>query len=263
MRNMRSIGIDLERWVRRELLHFHTVRAGFCGLEKHLVMMNEELKKHSPRVVVVDPITNYGSIGDTDEVKSMVTRLVDLFKSQQITAMFTSLTTAGHGVEDSIVGISSLIDTWILLRNLEAGGERNRGLYILKSRGMAHSNQVREFQLSENGARLVDVYVGPEGVLTGSARAAQEARDRAETRQRKQDADRKHVDLENKRRQLEAQIAEMRAKFEAEERELARFMTQLRARDDQTSFDRVHMAQLRQQGGAAIRGNGRLLKEAV
>jgi len=262
-RNMRSIGIDFERWVRKELLHFHSVRAGFCGLEKHLVMMNEEIRKFSPNVVVVDPMTNYGSIGDADEVKSMMTRLVDLFKSQQITAMFTSLTSAGHSVEDSIVGVSSLIDTWLLLRNLEAGGERNRGLYILKSRGMAHSNQIREFQLTDNGARLVDVYVGPEGVLTGSARAAQEARDRAVSQEQKQAVERKHVDLENKRRQLEAQICEMRAKFEAEERDLTRSMARLQARDEQTASDRVHMAHLRQQAGAAVRGNGRLLKEAV
>jgi len=262
-RNMRSIGIDFERWVRKELLHFHSVRAGFCGLEKHLVMMNEEIRKFSPNVVVVDPMTNYGSIGDADEVKSMMTRLVDLFKSQQITAMFTSLTSAGHSVEDSIVGVSSLIDTWLLLRNLEAGGERNRGLYILKSRGMAHSNQIREFQLTDNGARLVDVYVGPEGVLTGSARAAQEARDRAVSQEQKQAVERKHVDLEDKRRQLEAQICEMRAKFEAEERELTRSMARLQARDEQTASDRVHMAHLRQQAGAAVRSNGRLLKEAV
>lgn len=262
-RNMRSIGIDFERWVRKELLHFHSVRAGFCGLEKHLVMMNEEIRKFSPNVVVVDPMTNYGSIGDADEVKSMMTRLVDLFKSQQITAMFTSLTSAGHSVEDSIVGVSSLIDTWLLLRNLEAGGERNRGLYILKSRGMAHSNQIREFQLTDNGARLVDVYVGPEGVLTGSARAAQEARDRAVSQEQKQAVERKHVDLENKRRQLEAQICEMRAKFEAEERDLTRSMARLQARDEQTASDRVHMAHLRQQAGAAVRSNGRLLKEAV
>jgi len=262
-RNMRSIGIDFERCVRKELLHFHSVRAGFCGLEKHLVMMNEEIRKFSPNVVVVDPMTNYGSIGDADEVKSMMTRLVDLFKSQQITAMFTSLTSAGHSVEDSIVGVSSLIDTWLLLRNLEAGGERNRGLYILKSRGMAHSNQIREFQLTDNGARLVDVYVGPEGVLTGSARAAQEARDRAVAQEQKQAVERKHVDLENKRRQLEAQICEMRAKFEAEERDLTRSMARLQARDEQTASDRVHMAHLRQQAGAAVRSNGRLLKEAV
>jgi len=262
-RNMRSIGIDFERWVRKELLHFHSVRAGFCGLEKHLVMMNEEIRKFSPNVVVVDPMTNYGSIGDADEVKSMMTRLVDLFKSQQITAMFTSLTSAGHSVEDSIVGVSSLIDTWLLLRNLEAGGERNRGLYILKSRGMAHSNQIREFQLTDNGARMVDVYVGPEGVLTGSARAAQEARDRAVAQEQKQAVERKHVDLENKRRQLEAQICEMRAKFEAEERDLTRSMARLQARDEQTASDRVHMAHLRQQAGAAVRSNGRLLKEAV
>jgi circadian clock protein KaiC len=214
-------------------------------------------------VVVVDPITNYGSIGNDDEVKSMVTRLVDLFKSRQITAMFTSLTAPGRDLEDSVVGISSLIDTWLLFRNFEVGGERNRGLYVLKSRGMAHSNQVREFQLTDHGARLVEVYVGPEGILTGSARAMQQARDRAHAREQKEGVERKHVELENKRRQLESQISEMRAKFEAEERELTRSMAQLQARDEQLVTDRLHFAYLRQQGAAAARGNGRVLKEAV
>jgi circadian clock protein KaiC len=257
IRNMRSIGLDLERWVRRGLLHFQTVRAGYCGLEKHLVMMHDEITKFSPKIVVVDPITNYGSIGSGDEVKSMMTRLVDLFKTRQMTALFTSLTSPGRDVEDSVVGISSLIDAWLLVRNLEIGGERNRGLYILKARGMAHSNQIREFQLTDHGARLVDVYVGPEGVLTGSARAVQEARDRVDARDRKQDAERKRVELENRRRQLEAQISEMRTKFAAEERELMRSSIQLQARDEQSSADRLHIAQIRQQGSALVHGNGR------
>jgi len=257
VRNMRSIGIDLERWVRRGLLHFHTVRAGACGLEKHLLLIHGEITRFSPKVVVVDPITNYGSIGNADEVKSMVTRLVDLLKSRQITAMFTSLTSAGHGLEDSVVGVSSLIDAWLLLRNLEAGGERNRGLCILKSRGMAHSNQVREFLLTDRGAELAEVYVGPEGVLTGSARAMQQARDHAEAQERKQEAERKRRELENRRRQFDTQISEMRAKFAAEEQALTRSITQLQLRDQQSAADRLHLAHLRQQAGAAACGNGR------
>lgn len=257
MRNMRSIGIELEPFVKRELLRFHAVRAGFSGLEKHLVTMHAETESFNPKVVVVDPVTNYGSIGNSDEVKSMLTRLVDLFKARHITAMFTSLTGAGHDLEDSIVGISSLMDTWLLLRNLEANGERNRGLYVLKSRGMAHSNQIREFQLTDDGAKVVDVYIGPQGVLTGSSRIMQETQDRAAERERQEELTRKGLELERRRRQLKVQIAEMQAQFENEENEFNRFTGQIAAREQQVSSDRISVAHFRQTGIAARSGNGR------
>jgi len=257
IRNMRSIGIDLEPWVKRNLLQFQTVRAGFCGLEKHLVMMHDETARFSPRVVVIDPITNYSSLGDPDEVKAVMTRMVDLFKSRNISAMFTSLTAAGQDLEDSVVGVSSLMDTWLLLRNLETNGERNRGLHILKARGMAHSNQIRELQLTDRGVQLVDVYVGPEGVLTGSARLMQQAHDRAEAQTREQEAEYKHFDLERKRRQLETQIAEMRAQFETEEHQISASMTQLAIQEKRASNDRVETAHSRQSGLAIGHGNGK------
>ncbi len=256
IRNMRSIGIDLELWVKRGLLRFHTSRAGFCGLERHLVTMYEETTAFVPKVVVVDPITNYGSIGNYDEVKSMLTRLIDLFKSRDITAMFTSLTAASHELEDSVVGVSSLMDAWLLLRNLESNGERNRTLYVWKSRGMAHSNQVREFLLTDKGAQLLDVYLGSAGVLTGSARRTQQAQERAATLERKQDVARRQAALERKRQQLHAQITSLREEFETEERELTRSVKQLEARETQIATDRTEMAQFRQ-ADAAVRGNGR------
>ena len=179
VRNMRSIGIDLGSWVKKGLLSFDATRPTFHGLEMHLLRMHKLVRETNARVVVVDPITSYISLGDTLEVKSMLSRLIDFFKAHQITAFFTSLTEGGSALEQSEVGISSLMDTWILLRHIESNGERNRGIWVLKSRGMAHSNQIREFVFTEHGIELVDVYLGAEGVLTGTARAAQEAKETA------------------------------------------------------------------------------------
>ena len=151
IRNMRSIGIDLEPWVTKGLLKFHAERPSVYGLETHLLTMHKAVNEFKPAVVVVDPITNLLSSGNPLEVKSMLTRLIDFLKMNQITTMFTTLTSAGGHLEQSEVGISSLADAWLLLRDIEIGGERNRGLYILKSRGMAHSNQIREFLLTDKG----------------------------------------------------------------------------------------------------------------
>lgn len=257
IRNMRSIGVDLAPWVKRSLLRFETNRAGSCGLERHLVMMHEAIKLFSPKVVVVDPITNYGSIGNHDEVKSMLTRLIDLFKSHEITAMFTSLNGAGREMDDSTVGVSSLIDAWILLRNVECNGERNRTLHILKSRGMAHSNQVREFLLTDKGAQIVDAYLGPGGVLTGSARITQEAADRAGVLERRQEVERQQRSLQKKREQLSAQISALRGEFETVERDLQRSVNQLKARETQIETDRREMAHFRKVDSMGTHWNGR------
>jgi circadian clock protein KaiC len=168
-RNMRSIGVDLEPWVKKGLLQFHGIRPTEHGLEMHLARLHKMVDQFKPRVVVVDPITNLIS-GDGDrEIQSMLMRLIDFLKANQITAVFTSLTASGKHAEQSEVGISSLIDTWIVLRELEENGERNRGLYVVKSRGMAHSNQVREFLLTDRGVRLVPAALGAAGVHTASA----------------------------------------------------------------------------------------------
>ncbi len=189
VRYLRSIGIDLGPWVKKGLLRFDATRPTFHGLEMHLLRMHKLVAETNARVVVVDPITSYISLGDTLEVKSMLSRLIDFFKAHQITAFFTSLTEGGSALEQSEVGISSLMDTWILLRHIESNGERNRGIWVLKSRGMAHSNQIREFVFTDHGIELVDVYLGSAGVLTGTARAAQEAQEKAEALLRRQDVE--------------------------------------------------------------------------
>jgi circadian clock protein KaiC len=175
IRNMRSIGIDLERWIKKGLLTIHASRPTLGGLEEHLVQMHRIIVEFKPAVVVVDPISNLTLVRKDDEVKPMLMRLIDHLKVRNITAMFTSLIDAASAVaEDSEVGVSSLMDTWLLLRNEEGNGERSRALVLLKSRGMAHSNQVREFVLSDKGIRLVEIHVKDGRVITGRARIAAE-----------------------------------------------------------------------------------------
>jgi circadian clock protein KaiC len=255
IRNMRSIGVNLEPWVKRGLLKFYASRPGTFGLEKHLVTIHDVTEAFDPKVVIVDPITNYGSVGNHSEVKSMVTRLIDVFKSRHITAMFTSLTSGDSAPEMSEVGISSQMDAWLLLRNLECNGERNRGLYVLKSRAMAHSNQIREFVLSDHGVQLLDVYVGASGVLTGSARVAQEAREGAEAEERKQQLQRKSAELKHKRQQLASQIARMRSEFEVEEQGLLRDVDEMEFREKEIVSGRAEMNRVRKAEHMA-HGNG-------
>ena len=245
VRNMRSIGIDLGPWVKKGLLRFDATRPTFHGLEMHLLRMHKLVGETNARVVVVDPITSYISLGDTLEVKSMLSRLIDFFKAHQITAFFTSLTEGGSALEQSEVGISSLMDTWILLRHIESNGERNRGIWVLKSRGMAHSNQIREFVFTDHGIELVDVYLGSAGVLTGTARAAQEAQEKAETLLRRLDLERKHRDLAHRKEALEAKIAALRAEFETEKEELEKDIIEQKQHEGVLEQDRAAMAKSR------------------
>jgi circadian clock protein KaiC len=209
IRNMRSIGIDLEKWSKKDLLRFHSVRPTLQGLEMHLAKMHRLINDFKPAGVAVDPITNLEAVGGNMEIRAMLTRLIDFLKTQQITSLFTSLTTGGDSLEQSGAGISSLMDTWLLLRMLESNGERNRLLYVLKSRGMAHSNQMREFQLTDKGIRLIDVYVGMGQVLTGSARMVQEAKDRTQESADRQTSDRRQRELRQKQTDLQAQAEEI------------------------------------------------------
>ena len=219
MRNMTSIGIDLEPLVKKGKLLFHAMRPTFTGLEMHLATMLKLIKDFNPTAVVVDPLNSFIAAENTIEAKSLAMRLIDYLKLQNITAFFTTLTSGGSSLEHTDVFISSLIDTWILLRDIELGGERNRGIYVLKSRGMAHSNQIREFLLTVKGIVLKDVYVGMEGVLTGSARVAQEAKDNAEHLIHKELIEQKKLALFRKRKNLQSQIASLEAEFEAKEAE--------------------------------------------
>jgi circadian clock protein KaiC len=214
-RNMKSIGVDLAQWVKKGLLRLESSRPTLHGIEMHLATIHKMVNDFKPQVVVIDPISNFSAAGTNAEAEAMMLRLIDFLKSRQITAMFVNLTAGGNAWEKTDVGVSSLIDTWILLRDIELAGERNRGLYVLKSRGMKHSNQIREFLITAEGIKLEDVYVGPEGVLTGSMRAAQEDRERAAAQAREQEMARKQRDLARRRAALEAQIAALRAEFEA------------------------------------------------
>jgi circadian clock protein KaiC len=245
-RNMRSIGIDLARWTNKGLLRIHAERPTLYGLESHLAEMHKVIGEFQPALVIVDPISNFSTVANEDDVKAMLTRLLDQLKVKQVTTMFTALT---RGVSPSLewtdIGISSLADTWLLLRDIEIGGERNRGLFVLKSRGMAHSNQIREFLLTDHGFDLVNVYVGPGGVLTGSARLSQEAREKAEGLSEMEDIELKRLNLERKRKVMEAEVAAIRARFESEEAEMKRLLSQARQRRRSADEGRRGMARIR------------------
>jgi len=216
VRNMKSIGLDLQRWVKKGLLQFTTSRPTMFGLEMHLLTAHKALEEFQPQNVVIDPITDFEAVSSQREAKSMLLRVVDLLKSRGVTALFTSSTSEESPPGTTEVGMSSLIDTWVLLRNIEQNGERNRALYVLKSRGMAHSNQIREFLLTDSGVKLVDVVLGPHGVVTGSARNVQRAREEAERLVREQSRKARRVSLEERRKALEAWLAAQRVELEAE-----------------------------------------------
>ncbi|HTM40471.1 MAG TPA: circadian clock protein KaiC [Terriglobales bacterium] len=247
LRNMRSIGIDLAPWVERGLLQFHAARPSLCGLETHLAMILAAVTEFEPRVIVLDPLSDFLVVGSHSDVKGMLTRLIDYLKMKQITALFISLTSAEHEVQQSEAGISSLIDCWLLLRSLEQGGERNRVLYLLKSRGMAHSTQVREFLLTDEGVDLVDVCVSAGGVMVGSARRDYESRQVEEALRQKEEAAHKRSQLERRRRDMQAQIESLRWQFEEEERELGESMRNAVEIDDRAKNDRDAIARSREQ----------------
>ncbi len=230
MRNMQSIGLDLEPLVKKGLLQFQATRPSNEGLESHLARIEDLVHTFQPSVVVMDPVTSLLAVGDTDAVKSALARLTDLLKARGITALYNSLTGGGDSPEQSEVGISSLMDTWLLVRNIENEGERNRGLYVLKSRGMGHSNQVREFVLSDQGIQLLDVYTGAGKMLTGAARIAQQERERAEEEQYQLETEAKRADIERRRAETAAQIESLRAALASEDRELKHLMAASDAR---------------------------------
>jgi circadian clock protein KaiC len=239
---MRTIGIDLEPWLKKGLLHIEASRPSLHGLEMHLVRAHKLVAKVRPDVVIMDPISNLTSAGTQVEAEAMLVRLIDFLKTRGVTAMFTNLTSGGNAWERTDIGVSSLIDTWILLRDIELGGERNRGLYVLKSRGMKHSNQIREFLITPHGIELQPVYVGAEGVLTGSMRAAQEAREQAAQLERAQQAQRRQHDLAARRAALEAQIRALQAESTALDQEASLSAEQHAAREATIEGERTAAA---------------------
>jgi circadian clock protein KaiC len=247
IRNMHSIGIDLQRWVDKNLLRFSARRPSLFGLETHLATMYHDVADFDPAAVAIDPMSALLGAGASGDVHAMVLRLVDFLKGRSVTALFTNLGVSSENVTTEIQ-ISSLMDVWLLLYNRESNGEHNRQLYLLKSRGMAHSNQVREFILSSEGIKLRDAYVGPEGVLTGSARRAQETKDRAAVLVREQDMERRSRELQRKRREIAAQIEILQAQLASEQAEVDLLNREGVAREDQLAADRVAMGVSRQTG---------------
>ncbi len=248
IRNMRSVGINLQPHVQRNLLQFHSTRPTVHGLEMHLVRMHKLIETVKPSVVIVDPISNLQTAGTLDDSTAMLIRLIDFLRKNRVTGFFVSLSSAGGALEITDEGMSSMVDTWLLVRDIELGGERNRALYVLKSRGMAHSNQVREFLITPKGIKLVPAYLGPSGVLTGSARLSQEARDAAEEKIAREEVDVKKLALDHRRKAIEAQIEALRAEFKAEEEEFARVALSARLKMDTINADRAAMSQSRRAG---------------
>jgi circadian clock protein KaiC len=245
VRNMLSIGIDLGQWVKKGLLKYHADRPTIYGLETHLSIMQKMINEFKPAAVIVDPVSNLNAVANNSNVKMMLTRLLDQLKLDRVTTVLTILTRGSRTPEATDVDVSSLADTWILLRDIEFGGERNRGMYILKSRGMAHSNQIREFVLTDKGVNILDVYVAPSGVLTGSARISREAQEKAKDLVRQQDAQIKQLNLERKRMAMEARIADLRAEFKTEEAEVRKTIKQENLRQRKVAQDREAMARIR------------------
>jgi circadian clock protein KaiC len=248
------MGIDLGRWVGKGLLHFQTARP---ELESHLVNIHRIIKEIDPSIVVVDPVTGLLQFGTASETRGMLLRLVDFLRAKQITALMTTLTSGSDAPEQTEVSISSLVDTWLLLRDLESGSERNRGLYILKARGIAHSNQIREFLLTDHGVELREVYLGEAGLLTGSARVTQEAKDASAALFARQEIERKQFLLERKRKALDAQIAALQLDLETEEQGSRQFIAQEKLKLKKWEQDQSAMAKSRSVDKGLQEGHGR------
>ena len=248
VRNMASIGLDLQRHIDAGFLKFHAARPTINGLEMHLVSIHKLVHTFKPRVVILDPITNLITVGSVSEVKSMLIRLIDFLQQEEITVMFTALTLNNVINEQTDEGVSSLVDAWITVRDIEYNGERNRGLYVMKSRGMKHSNQVREFVMTDDGLDLVDVYLGPEGILTGSARESQQLMEKAGEAIRTHAFTRTTREIERKSTVLEARIASLREEFESAQEELRKAEIEDALRKKIMEENRAQMTRKRHNG---------------
>ncbi|MFC4478715.1 circadian clock protein KaiC [Flavobacterium chungangensis] len=223
VRNMKSIGIDLEKHIKKGILQIHSSRPSLNGLELHLLTLRKLIKEFEPTTIIIDPISNLISVGSEHEVRSMLVRLIDMLKANNITAMFTSLNKQTDTVRPDLAeeSVSSLVDTWITVRDMEGVGERNRGIFIIKARGMGHSNQVREFVITSNGIELLDVELGPQGILTGAARQSYQFKKTISDIKLQNEISRKDREIERKRKVLEANIEALRTEFESAEEELS------------------------------------------
>jgi circadian clock protein KaiC len=244
IRNMSSVGIDLEQWVDTGLLEFRCSRPSILGLEAHLFSMQKSVDEFAPSVVVMDPVSDFLRVGTGAEVAAMLMRQVDFLKGRGVTALFTSLNAENEPARAD-QQLASLVDTWLHVKNTEGNGEHNRVLYVLKSRGMAHSNQIREFLLTSHGIELADVYVGPQGVLTGSARQAQEAKERSDGFERLQDLDQRRLGLERRREAVAAQTAALWRGFEDEADVVERLLRHGSTGTDDRADQRLEQGRMR------------------
>ncbi|TKC06719.1 circadian clock protein KaiC [Pedobacter polaris] len=245
IRNMSSVGLDLQKHVDKGLLKFYAARPTLYGLEMHLVAIHKAIQKFKPDVIVLDPITNLITVGSFSDVKSMLVRLIDFLQESQITVMFTALTLNSIINEQTDDGVSSLVDSWLCIKDIEFNGERNRGLYVMKTRGMKHSNQVREFVITNKGLDLIDVYIGPEGVLTGSAREAQVLLEETGMVLHSNALGRKDRELLRKRKVLEAKIESLKTEFESTEEELNKVYIEEDIKREVITKTRKQMTQFR------------------
>lgn len=248
IRNMKSINVDMQKHVDNNLLQFYAARPTLYGLEMHLVAIYKLIKKFKPAAIILDPITNLITVGSVSEVKSMLIRLIDFLQEEQITVMFTALTLNTIISDQTDEGVSSLVDAWLLVRDIEYNGERNRGMYIMKSRGMKHSNQVREFVITDNGLDLVDVFLGPDGVLTGSAREAEKLKEKTGLALKDFAVSRKDKELTRKRMMLESKISSLRAEFESIEDELNKIYLEDELKQQIMEKNREEMTRMRAGG---------------
>lgn len=223
IRNMKSIGLDMGQYVEQGTLQIHSSRPTLNGLELHLLTLRKIIRDFKPTAVIIDPISNLISVGSQHEVRSMLIRLIDMLKINNITALFTSLNRESAPSRQDLAedSVASLVDAWVTVRDIEGIGERNRGVYIVKARGMGHSNQVREFVITGEGLKLLNVEIGPEGILTGAARKTNELKKQASELKLKGELDRKDREIIRKRNVLEANIAALKNEFESVQEELS------------------------------------------
>lgn len=243
VRNMRSVGLDLGQWVDAGLLEFHCFRPSLHGLEAHLLAMQKAVRDFDPAVVVLDPVSNFLTSATHAEVSAVLTRLIDILKSRGVTSLLTSLNIDGSPLAD--VQLASQVDSWLHVKTMEGNGEYNRLLYILKARGTANSNQIREFLLTERGIELADVYIGAQGVLTGSARQAQEAKEQSDGVAREETLEHRRIDLERRRRLVEEETAALWRNYEAEADTVERLVIEGSSSFDDLAGQRAAQGRLR------------------
>jgi len=249
IRNMGSIGMNLREHIDKGLLQFHSSRPTLHGLEMHLVEIHKKIERFDPKTVILDPITNLVTVGSMSEVKSILIRLIDFLQTKQITVLFTALNLNSNVDTQTDEGVSSLVDSWLSVRDVESNGERNRGLYIMKSRGMQHSNQIREFIITDHGLKLVDVFIGPDGILIGSARESQQLEEATGIELRNFEVSRKDREIRRKRVVLETKIATLKEEFESLKDELNRAHQEEEFRKQTTKKNRYDLTQNRNKQG--------------